>query len=224
MTFMRLLAFGIGFAFLAACQKNDLQEPPAPLGNFVLGWNIVVTDKIQKVPISREASGAEWEAAIKKAMADRFGRYEGDKIYDFGISVDAYALAPPGIPLVASPKSVLVITANVWDDAAKKKLNDEGERMYIFESLSPQTAIGSGLTQSRNRQIELLAYNAAKKVELWLLSHPEWLELTPGAVPAVAPAAVAPPVVAPPVVAPPVVAAPVVPKVVPPKLPGKNLP
>lgn len=219
MIFMRLLAFGIGFAFLAACQKNDLQEPPAPLGNFVLGWNIVVTDKIQKVPISREASGAEWEAAIEKAMADRFGRYEGDKIYDFGISVDAYALAPPGIPLVASPKSVLVITANVWDDAAKKKLNDEGERMYIFESLSPQTAIGSGLTQSRNRQIELLAYNAAKKVELWLLSHPEWLELTPGAVPAVAPAAVAPPVVAPPVVA-----APVVPKVVPPKLPGKNLP
>ena len=157
MTPVRVLAFGLVLAALAGCQKNDLLEPPVPLGNFVLGHNIVVTDKMQKVPISRPATGAEWEAAVEKAMADRFGRYQGTKIYDFGISIDAFALAPPGIPVVASPKSVLVISANVWDDAAKLKLNAEAERIYVFESLSPQTALGSGLTQSRQRQIDQLA-------------------------------------------------------------------
>jgi hypothetical protein len=218
MTLVRVLAFGLVLAALAGCQKNDLQDPPAPLGNFVLGHNIVVTDKMQKVPISRPATGAEWEAAVEKAMADRFGRYQGTKIYDFGISIDAFALAPPGIPVVASPKSVLVISANVWDDAAKLKLNAEAERIYVFESLSPQTALGSGLTQSRQRQIDQLAYNAAKKVEVWLLQHPEWLELPAGGAvaPAVAPVAAPVAVAAPPVVAPPVV--------VPRKKPGPNLP
>ena len=220
MTFARLLAFGFAVAALAGCQKNDLLEPPVPLGNFALGHNIVVTDNIQKVPISREATGAEWEAAIEKAIDDRFGRYQGPKLYDLGISVDAYALAPPGIPLVASPKSVLVISANVWDDAARLKLNTDAERLYIFESLSPQTAIGSGLTQSRDRQIELLSYNAAKKIEIWLLQHPEWIGLSgPAAVAAAVVPAVAPAVV-PAVVA----ASPRLPVNVPPKPPGPNLP
>lgn len=227
MTIARLLAFGFCVAALAGCQKNDLLEPPVPLGNFALGHNIVVTDKIQKVPISREATGAEWEAAIEKAIDDRFGRYQGPKLYDLGISVDAYALAPPGIPIVASPKSVLVISANVWDDAARQKLNTDAERLYIFESLSPQTALGSGLTQSRNRQIELLSYNAAKKIEVWLLQHPEWIGLSAGGpvaavVPAVAPAVV--PAVAPAVVASPKPPVPKLPVIVPRKPPGPNLP
>lgn len=179
MHFVGVLAFGFTFAVLAGCQKNDLLEPPVPLGDFALGLNIVVTDKMQKVPISRDATAAEWEAAVEKAIDDRFGRYQGNKLYNLGISVDAYALAPPGLPIVLSPKSVLAITANVWDDAAQKKLNPEGKQLIIFESLSPETAIGSGLTQSRERQIELLSYNAAKSIEGWLLDHPEWLDLPP---------------------------------------------
>lgn len=179
MTFLRLLAFGLGLTLLAACQTNDLKEPPPPMGDFALGLNIAVTDKVQKVPISRQATPAEWEAAVEKAVADRFGRYEGTKLYNIGISVDAYALAPPGIPVVLKPKSVLVVTANIWDDASGKKLNPEGEQLTIFEKLSPQTYVGSGLTQSRERQIEILSYNAAKKIEGWLLEHPEWFGLPP---------------------------------------------
>lgn len=174
MSFRRCLALCLGLVLISSCQKNDLEDPPVPLGNFVLGHNIVFADKMQKVPISREASVDEWEAAMKQAIDDRFGRYDGDHIYDFGISVDAYALAPPGIPIIAAPKSVLVITANIWDDETQQKLNPEGERMMIFESLSGETVISSGLTRSKAKQMEILSYNAAKKVEEWLLKHPEW--------------------------------------------------
>ena len=179
MRVLRLFAFGLGLTALAACQTNDLKEPPVPLGDFRLGLNIAVADNVQKVPISRDASKEDWEAAIKKAVDDRFGRYEGDKLYNIGISIDGYALAPPGVPLVLKPKSVLVVTANIWDDAARKKLNPEGKQLTIFEHMSAETVIGSGVTQNKKKQMEILSYNAAKSVEKWLLDNPEWFGLPP---------------------------------------------
>lgn len=176
---LRRVAFFIGFAVLAGCGRSDLEEPPVPLGDFALGLNIVVADNVQKVPISREASVEEWEAVMKDAVANRFGRYEGPKLYNIGISIDGYALAPPGIPVVAAPKSVLVITANVWDDAAEQKLNVEGHRITVFESLSGETVIGTGLTRNKKEQMEALSYNAVKRVEEWFLDNPEWFGLPP---------------------------------------------
>ncbi|WP_246831379.1 hypothetical protein [Pseudotabrizicola formosa] len=177
MTRTRLIGLGLCLTLLLGCARNDLAEPPVPLGNFALGLNIVVTDKTQKVPISRDASGAEWEAAMKKAVEDRFGRYQGTKLYNIGISVDGYALAPPGIPVVAAPKSILVVTANVWDDAARLKLNAEGKQITVFESLSGETVIGTGLTRNKQEQMDALAYNAVKRVEEWFLQNPEWFGL-----------------------------------------------
>ncbi len=171
-----LLSFALA---LAACGQSDLADPPVPLGDFALGLNIVVADKVEMVPISRKATPDEWEAAMKKAVADRFGRYEGTKLYNIGISVDGYALAPPGIPVVAAPKSVLVVTANIWDDAAQQKLNAEGRQFTVFESLSGDTVIGTGLTRTKQQQMDALSYNAAKKVETWLLENPEWFGLPP---------------------------------------------
>jgi hypothetical protein len=179
MRFARFAILSFTLSLLAACQTNDLKEPPPPLGDFVLGLNIAVADNVQKVPISREADPKDWEASVKKAVAARFGRYEGNRIYNIGISIDAYALAPPGIPLVVSPKSVLVVTANIWDDATAVKLNPEGKQMTIFEGTSPDTVIGSGLTQNKQKQMEILSYNAAKAVEKWLVEHPEWFHLPP---------------------------------------------
>lgn len=167
----------LGVCLMTACQKNDLAEPPVPLGNFQLGLNIVVADNMKKVPISRPATVEEWEAALIKSVDDRFGRYEGTKLYNIGIAVDGFALAPPGVPIVASPKSVLVITANIWDDASATKLNAEGKQFTVFESFSGETLIGSGLTRSRQKQIEILSYNAAKQVEQWILDNPEWVGL-----------------------------------------------
>lgn len=181
----RLILSLVAGLTLLGCTNKDLTNPPPPLGDFALGLNIVVADKMEMVPISRRATVEEWEAALQKAIEDRFGRYDGTKAYNFGISVDGYALAPPGIPLVASPKSILVITANIWDDAAALKLNAEGEQMTIFESLSPEEVIGSGLTKTREQQMEQLAFNAAYAVEKWLLRHPEWF-VTTGTAPVVA--------------------------------------
>ena len=164
---------------LAACGQSDLADPPVPLGDFALGLNIVVADNVEMVPISRKATPDEWETAMKKAVDDRFGRYEGTKLYNIGISVDGYALAPPGIPVVAAPKSVLVVTANIWDDAAQKKLNAEGRQFTVFESLSGDTVIGTGLTRTKQQQMDALSYNAVKKVENWLLENPEWFGLPP---------------------------------------------
>ena len=177
MIFRNLIAILLGASLLSACQKNDLAEAPVPLGNFELGLNIVVADNMKKVPISRPATVEEWETAIIKSVDDRFGRYSGTKLYNIGIAVDGFALAPPGVPIVASPKSVLVITANIWDDASGTKLNAEGAQFTIFESFSGETVIGSGLTRSRQKQIEILSYNAAKRVEEWILEHPEWVGL-----------------------------------------------
>lgn len=173
-------AFGfMGAAvLLAACATNDLAEPPAPLGEFVLGHNIIVADNVQKVPISRDATPDDWEAVMKQAVAARFGRYDGTRIYNIGISVDGYALAPPGIPVVAAPKSVLVVTANIWDDASQLKLNPEGKQITVFESLSGETVIGTGLTRTKKQQMEALSYNAVKRVEDWLLENPQWFGMT----------------------------------------------
>jgi len=177
MTLLRGIAFSLGCAVLAGCATNDLAEPPVNLGAFALGHNVVVADKMQMVPISRPATADEWETAMKKAIADRFGRYEGDRVYNIGISVDGFALAPPGIPVVISPKSVLVVTANIWDDAKAQKLNPEGKQFTVFEGLSGDTVVGSGLTKTREQQMATLSYNAAKAVEGWLLTHPEWFGL-----------------------------------------------
>ena len=206
MRFLRsaLLVLGLGFS-LSACQTNDLAEPPVPLGDFSLGHYIVVTSNMQKVPISRNATPEAWEASLEKAMEARFGRYDGAKLYNIGISIDAFALAPPGVPLVLNPKSALGLTVTIWDDAAQKKLNEEGKQIIVMEKFSGETALGSGLTQTAAMQMETLSYNAAKSIEGWLLEHPEWFGLpakgkagaAPAAVVSPAPAAVVAPAVSP---------------------------
>ncbi|MGL4322133.1 MAG: hypothetical protein ACRCS3_14845, partial [Paracoccaceae bacterium] len=146
----RLFAALICLPLLLACAKEDLAvDPPVPLGEFALGLNITVTTNMQKVPISRDATGAEWEAAMEKAIEDRFGRYDGTRLYNFGIAIDAYALAPPGIPVVAAPKSILAITANIWDDRIRTKLNEEGKQMIVFEGFSGESVMGTGLTRTK---------------------------------------------------------------------------
>lgn len=169
----------IALLLLAACQTNDLKEPPVPLGDFTLGINVAVVEGVQKSPISRDAEPAELKAAMEKAVDARFGRYSGSKLFNIGVSIDGFALSPPGIPILFSPPSVMIITVSVFDDAKGLKLNPGGERMNIIEKSSPQTFIGSGLTQTKARQLEILSYNAAKRIELYLLDHPEWIGITP---------------------------------------------
>lgn len=178
--FNRLLAISLSLAVVAGCGRRDLEDPPVDLGNFRLGLNIAVADKAEKVPISRAATPDQWEAAMSKAVKDRFGRYSGTRLYNIGVSVDGYALAPPGIPIVAAPRSVLVVTANVWDDAAQKKLNAEGKQITVWED-GAAGIFGTGYTRSAEDQMEVLSYYAAKKIEEWMIENPTWFGITSAA-------------------------------------------
>ena len=155
--------------FLAACASgNDLDRPPVPLGEFVLGHNVVVAPNLTKGPLSRDATKEEWITAVKTAMGDRFGRYDGSQIYHIGLSVDGYVLAQPGIPLVLAPKSVVIVNVTVFDDATGKKLNETAEQLSVVEAFGSGAVVGSGYTQSREQQLEGLAVRIAKEVEIWL--------------------------------------------------------
>ena len=160
----------IALGLMAACtNSNDLDKGPVALGNFSLGHNVVVAPNLTKGPVSREASKEEWIASMKDAIDERFGRYEGEKLYHLGISVEGYVLAQPGIPLVASPKSIVIINVTAWDDAAGSKLNEKIKQITVLESLGSGVIVGSGYTLSREEQLQNLSRNAAKEIQNWLV-------------------------------------------------------
>lgn len=157
-------------ALLAACADGarELEKPLQPLGNFKLGHAVVTSPNITKGPASREASVEEWNAAMDAALEERFRRYEGDSFYHVGVSIEGYVLAQPGVPLVFSPKSVVIVRATVFDDATGEKLNDEPEQITALEAASAETIVGSGVTQSAEEQMENLTKNAALQIENWM--------------------------------------------------------
>lgn len=162
-------------ALVSACADGrNLGERRAELGDFRLSHNIVLAGNAVQGPLSRRAESADWETAIRAEVARRFGRYEGNRLYHLAVNVDAYVLAVPGIPLVASPRSALIIGVHVWDDALGRPLNDERRQFTVLESLSGESLLGSGLTQSAEQQMAVLSRNAAIVIENWLADNPQW--------------------------------------------------
>lgn len=171
----RLLPLLAVVGLLAACADGrNLGEQRAELGDFRLAHNIVVASNAQKGPFSRDASAEEWEQSIRTAVARRFERYEGTRLYHIAVSVDGYVLAMPGVPLVASPRSALIIGVHLWDDQLGRPLNEERHQITVLESLSGETLLSSGLTQSGEQQMQNLATNAALLIENWLAENPQW--------------------------------------------------
>ncbi|GAA5074005.1 hypothetical protein N0B44_27740 [Roseibacterium beibuensis] len=170
-------------AFVAACAAGDpLEEDLPDMGDFRLAHNIVVADNAQQVPPSRNAEPEEWVEILEAEIDRRFRGYEGDRLYHIGVAVDGYALAPPGIPIVLQPRSVLILSVNIWDDELGRKLHDEPERIMVFEGASPETMIvGSGIARSRDEQMQILARNAARRIQLFMLDNPEWFNIDPDA-------------------------------------------
>ena len=85
-------------------------------------------------------------------------------------------LAPPGVPVVASPKSVLIVAVTLWDDRTQTKLNEKPRIFTVFERLSGETFVGSGLTQSRDQQMKNLSQNAARLIQGWMEENKAWFE------------------------------------------------
>ncbi len=168
---------------LSACTDLDaLARKPEPIGEFSLCFNAVVAPNLVKGPASREASEEEWVASIEQAIDARFRRFEGTQLYHFGVSVNGYVLAHPGVPVVLSPKSAVIITLSVWDDAESKKLNEEPKQITVLENIDGASIVGSGLTKTAEQQMEDLSFNAAALIEKYLREqHKEndWFALRP---------------------------------------------
>ena len=166
----RILVAMMMVFLVGACAGNaDLDEPPVPLGDFSLTHNIVVAPNAQRGPFSRPATEEQLVENVRAAIAERFDRYDGPSRYHFGISVEGYVLAVPGVPLVVSPKSALILNVTVWDDAAGKKLNEEPQQITVLETFGTGTIIGSGYTLTAEEQLVQLSQNAAKSVERYLV-------------------------------------------------------
>lgn len=184
---IRLFALLAGLALLTACTAPSPEDPLEDLGAFQLGHNIVIASKMQKGPVSRDATADEWVEVLTGAVADRFGRYEGDQLYHFGMSVEGFMLAPPGIPVIYNPKSALIINLTVWDDAAGKKLNDKPKQFTLLETPTGGTMlVGSGYERSKEEQMQGLARNAVAAIEKWLVEMQEdegWFDPRPDADP-----------------------------------------
>lgn len=180
----RIYALLALLAAIAGCTAATPDEPLEQLGEFKLGYNVVVASKMRKGPVSRPATQEEWETALKSAVDERFGRYDGNQLYHIAISVEGYMLAPPGIPVVYSPKSALIINVTAWDDAAGKKLNEKVEQFTVFETTTGETfLIGSGYNRTKEEQLLGLSRNAVGLIEDWLVKEQKengWFDKKPG--------------------------------------------
>lgn len=172
----RSFAIAVSAALLWGCTDGPggIKEAGEPIGAFKLGHNIVVADNVQKVDPSKNVTVDEWETALKASVDRRFSAYTGDQFYHIAINVLAYSIAVPGVPVVLSPKSVMVMEATVWDDAKQGKINEEPKQFWVYESVDADTVVGSGLTKSPEEVVANLSYNAAKQIEEWMRENPDW--------------------------------------------------
>ena len=180
---MRILVALMGLALLTACGgiRDDLSETPDAIGAFRLGHNIAVVNEPVQGPFSRTVTDEEWQAAMTTAVGDRLGeaRFFGDKFYHVGVAVEAYVLAYPGVPLVYSPKSVLIFSVNFFEDSTQTKLNDEPIQITVFEPCCTVPFLGSGFTRSADEQMEGMSFNAARAIERTMRENADWFGGTP---------------------------------------------
>ena len=191
MTAPRVIA-AAALCLLGACaNRADLSAPVDPIGDFRLGHNVVLANETTEGPFSRNAEPAELEAALRAEIEQRLRRYDGDGLYHMGVRVEAFVLAQPGIPVVLSPRSILLLAVNIWDNETRERLNDEPIRITAFEGANTGVPlIPSGLVKSREEQLENLSISAALEIEkmlrrnedTWFAPKPDRVrvEFTPG--------------------------------------------
>ena len=156
------------FLGLTACTPPVTDKPVNPIGDFSLGYNVVVGDQMEQGPLSRTADTQAITTSLKNAIDERLSRYEGDKLYHVVTHVDMYIMGRAGVPFVFSPKTALMVSMTVWDDAAQAKLNETPIQMTLLENSNSKNFFGSGLGQTIDEQIQSMAESAAYQIESWL--------------------------------------------------------
>lgn len=148
------------------------------MGDFELAFTVVVAENAKKIPPSRNASTGALKSVMTAEIERRFGAYTGGTGYVIALNIDGYALAPPGIPIVLTPKSLLVVSANLWRADPQEKLAGP-EQITTFEG-ADTLLLGSGLVKNADEQLATLCRNTAKKVQSWLLRNPTLIGLPAG--------------------------------------------
>ena len=176
----RYFALLVPLLLLTACGSGiEPSDLPPPLGDFALGYSVVVAPNLVSGPLSRKVSSEAWTTALKMAIDRRFETHQGPRLYHIAVSLEGYLLAKPGVPFVLSPKSALILNVTIWDDAAGVKLNAEPHQITVLESFNTKSLIGSGITMSRQEQFNNLVQNAALSIESWLETHPQQVWFSP---------------------------------------------
>ena len=168
---MRYRFFCILFLWLglAGCLGPvDLQEPVEPIGDFALGYAVVVGPDMIKGPMSRDGDPEQIIASVKNAIDTHLDPLSGAKLYHVAVKIEAYVLAQAGVPLLVSPQSALLLSVTIWHDESGQKLNSVPHQITVLEAPSERSLIGSGLSQSSEQQLENLARSAALQIEAWL--------------------------------------------------------
>ena len=172
-------AGGLAMAGLSACAVGDpLGEDLPPMGNFELAQTVVVSQNAKKIPPSRNATPEQLKTVMTSEIERRFGAYTGGTGYVIALNIDGYALAPPGIPVILTPKSILIVSANLWRADPQEKLAG-AEQLTTFEG-ADTLLLGSGLVKDSDEQLATLCRNMARKVQSWLLRDPTLIGLPAG--------------------------------------------
>ncbi|WP_139176718.1 hypothetical protein [Jannaschia faecimaris] len=175
-------ATGLAAASVTACSVSDpLDEELPPMGDFELAFTVVVSENAKKIPPTRNATPEQLKTVLTTEIERRFGDYRGGTGYVIALNIDGYALAPPGIPIVLTPKSILVVSANLWRANPQEKLAGP-EQISTFEG-AETLLLGSGLVKDADEQLQTLCRNMAKKVQSWMLRNPTLIGLPAGSAP-----------------------------------------
>ena len=173
---LRFIVLWLVMGLVIGCAaKEDPNAPLVPLGDFRLGHTVIVTKNTKMVPPSRRADLAAWKAMMVSDIDKRLGEYDGEKLYHIGVHVDSYVLAIPGVPLVAVPKSVLVVSLSVFDNATRKRITEKPHQINVFERSKKNTfLVGSGIVNSKSEQMENLSRNMARLIAKYLQENKQW--------------------------------------------------
>lgn len=176
----RLISVLAALLLAAGCTETLMNEEREDLGAFKLRVSYVFADNAVKGPVSRDASPQEWVSAIENAVDGRLRRYDGPQEYDLGISLEGYMLAPPGVPVLYSPKSTAIILVHVYDVGQEEFLVRKHQIQVLENTTGESLLVGSGHSRTKQEQIAGLALNAVDAVEEWLAEqHGEngWFDL-----------------------------------------------
>ena len=161
---------------LSACASGaKLGDERAELGDFLLGHGDRCYGKdAVKAPCLAQGRARRLERKPEAEVQRRFARYQGDTLLSPGVACRAMFWPFRAFPLVAAPKSFLILGVTVWDDAAGKKLNDKPHRIVVS-----RIAVGRNRDQfrpdaKRRRADANLSQNAVAAIERWLAKQEDW--------------------------------------------------